>query len=149
GSAVLESPTLGQLTAGSREACFYIDVVPGTTPDLTYTARESRPGGGVGPILGLAGYGPEGPWGDEGLDVHCAGPGGKCNRDAADAWKADLRNRQRGRIDPCGSSVISHLTWDTSGGTGARELGIFRDFTVKFTMEVKKFATQFAPGSKE
>jgi hypothetical protein len=45
--------------------------------------------------------------------------------------------------------VITHLGWDTSGGTGDPELGLFRDFTVKFTMEVKRFATQFRPGSTE
>ncbi len=45
--------------------------------------------------------------------------------------------------------VISHLRWDTSGGTGDRELGMFRDFKVDFTMEVKRFATEFHPGATE
>ena len=57
--------------------------------------------------------------------------------------------RKRGRIDPCGSSVIKDLKWDTTGGTGVRELGLFADFKVTFTMEVKKFPTQFKPGSTE
>jgi hypothetical protein len=149
GSAALESPTLGRFTAGSNEACFYIDVVPGTTHDVSFIARESHPEGGVGPLLSIAEYGPKGPWWYGIVEVHCAGPGGKCNRDAADAWGADIKRRKRGRLDPCGSTVITHLVWDTSGGTGSRELGIFQDFSVKFTMEVKKFATQFAPGSTE
>ena len=59
------------------------------------------------------------------------------------------QNAHDGRVDPCGSSVISHLLWDTSGGTGNRELGVFQDFTVKFTMEVKRFATQWPPRAKE
>jgi hypothetical protein len=45
--------------------------------------------------------------------------------------------------------VITRLGWDTSGGTGDPELGLFRDFTVSFTMEVKRFPTQFRPGSTE
>jgi hypothetical protein len=81
--------------------------------------------------------------------VRCDGPNRRCNRDGADAWSAEVKTRKRGRIDPCGSTVISRLTWDTSGGTSDRELGLFRDFTVKFTMEVKKFATQFHPGAPE
>ncbi len=97
----------------------------------------------------IAEYGPKGPWWYDVLQVRCAGPGLKCNRDAADAWSAEAKTRKRGRIDPCGSAVISHLVWDTSGGTGDRELGLFRDFTVKFTMEVKRFATQFPPGATE
>ena len=45
--------------------------------------------------------------------------------------------------------MISHLTWDTSGGVGNRELGLFKDFTAHFTMEVKRFQTQWPPHAKE
>lgn len=149
GTARLESPTLGTFTSGADEACYYIDVLPGTTHDVKFVAREARPESGIAPMLAIAEYGPAGPWWYEVLNVRCAGPGGKCNRDAADAWSVEAKQRKRGRVDPCGSSVITRLLWDTSGGTGTRELGIFRDFTVSFTMEVKRFATQFAPGSTE
>jgi len=149
GSAALSSPTLGDFAAGEDESCYYIDVVPGTTHDVSFVARERRAEGGVGPSLAIAEYGPKGPWWYDVVNVHCAGPDGKCNRDAADEWGADIKKRKRGRIDPCGSAVVTHLTWDTSGGSGAREMGLFRDFSVRFTMEVKKFATQFAPGSTE
>jgi hypothetical protein len=149
GSATLDSPTLGHFEAGANEACFYIDVLPGTTSDVVFTAREARHEGGISPLLEIAEYGPKGPWWYDVLQVRCATGAMHCNRDAADAWSAVARTRKRGRIDPCGSAVISHLVWDTSGGTGARELGLFRDFTVKFTMEVKRFATQFRPHATE
>jgi hypothetical protein len=149
GAAELTSPTLGQFSAGAGETCFTIDVVPGTTHEVSFVAREPRPEEGVSPTLDIAEYGPKGPWWYEVLQVSCVGPGGKCNREAADAWSVVAKTRKRGRVDPCGSAVISHLVWDSSGGTGTRELGVFRDFTVKFTMEVKKFATAFAPGSTE
>ena len=100
-------------------------------------------------MLDIAEYGPKGPWWYDVLQVRCASGSMNCNRDAADAWSKEARTRKRGRIDPCGSAVISHLEWDSSGGTGARELGLFRDFTVKFTMEVKRFPTQFPPRSTE
>jgi hypothetical protein len=149
GSATFDSPTLGGLAAGSDETCFYIDVLPGTTSQVTFTARASTREGGIAPMLDLAEYGPKGPWWYDLLSVRCDGPGHRCNRDAADAWSAEAKTRKRGRIDPCGSTVISHLVWDTSGGTGDRELGVFRDFIVRFTMEVKRFATQFPPGATE
>ena len=149
GSATIDSPTLGHFASGADEACFYIDVIPGTTSDVTFTAREAKHGAGVGPMLDIAEYGPKGPWWYQILNVDCAGPNGRCNRDAADAWGKEAKTRKRGRVDPCGSTVISHLVWDTSGGTGDRELGLFSDFTVKFTMEVKRFATQFKTGSTE
>jgi hypothetical protein len=149
GPATLTSPTLGELSSGPGDACFYVDVVPGTTHEVSYVARERRPEEGVSPVLEIAEYGPKGPWWYDVLDVKCQGPGGHCNREAADAWSAELKTRKRGRIDPCGSSVIKDLKWDTTGGSGVREMGLFADFKVTFTMEVKKFATQFAPGSTE
>jgi len=145
GGAVLDSPTLGHFSAGDGEDCFYIDVLPGTTSDVVFTAREGRKDGGIAPMLDIAEYGPKGPWWYDGLNLRCVGPDGRCNRDAADAWSAEVKTRKRGRADPCGSSVISHLQWDTSGGQSERELGIFHDFIVKFTMEVKRFPTQWPP----
>lgn len=149
GAATLTSPTLGDFASGPGEACFYIDVVPGTTHEISFVAREARNEEGVSPVLEIAEYGPKGPWWYDVLAVKCSGPGGHCNREAADAWSAELKTRKRGRIDPCGSSVVTHLLWDTTGGTGVRELGIFSDFKVTFTLDVKKFATQFKPGSTE
>ncbi|HLK89194.1 MAG TPA: hypothetical protein VKZ18_04815 [Polyangia bacterium] len=150
GGATLDSPTLGHFTAGADETCYYIDVLPGTTNQVTFTARAATKEGGVAPWFELAEYGPKGPWWYDILQVRCdGGPGGRCNREAADAWNAEARTRKRGRIDPCGSTVISHLHWDTSGGTGDREMGLFRDFIVDFTMEVKRFETQFPTGSTE
>jgi hypothetical protein len=149
GGATLDSPTLGHFAGGPDETCFYIDVLPGTTSDVVFTAAEGQKAGGVGPMLDIAEYGPKGPWWYEVVNVRCEGPGGRCNRDAADAWSAEAKGRKRGRVDPCGSSVVTRLTWDTSGGVGDRELGIFKDLTVKFTLEVKRFPTQWPPHAKE
>jgi hypothetical protein len=151
GPATFTSPTLGTLASvgGQGESCFYVDVEPGTTHEVSFVAREAKVEEGVSPVLEVAEYGPKGPWWYDVLRVKCEGPGGHCNREAADAWSADAKSRKRGRVDPCGSSVISHLRWDTTGGTGVRELGVFSDFTVSFTIEIKKFATQFPPGATE
>jgi hypothetical protein len=126
GGATLDSPTLGH-----------------------FTAAEATKETGVAPILDIAEYGPKGPWWYDVLNVRCEGPNSKCNRDAADAWSAEAKGRKRGRVDPCGSSVISRLSWETSGGVGNRELGLFKDFTVHFTMEVKRFATEWPPHAKQ
>jgi hypothetical protein len=152
GDAALESPTLGRFSAGAGAvdaACFYVDVLPATRHLLSFAAHEGRTGDGLSPTLHIAEYGPKGPYWYDVVEVHCAGAGGKCTREAADAWSAEAKNRKRGRIDPCGSAVVTHLAWETSGGTGTRDSGLFRDLTVSFEMEVKRFATQFAPGSTE
>jgi hypothetical protein len=151
GEATLESATLGRLQAsGPQEACFYIDVDAGGSAAFTFVARADRPASGVAPRLRVAEYGPKGPWWYEVVAVDCIGPQGRCDRQGADAWSArTVKQRKRGRLDPCGSAVVSGLAWETSGGQADRDGGLFRDLTVRFTMEVKKFATQFAPGATE
>jgi hypothetical protein len=83
------------------------------------------------------------------VEVPGAEAGVGADRAGADAWSDSLKDRQRGRLDPCGSMVITGLGWDTSGGEHSRDGGFYRDFNVRFDLEAKKFATKFAPGSVE
>jgi len=148
--AVLASSTLGRFEAsGAGEHCFYTDVVPGTRHDLVFLSTEEAPGHGVAPTLKISEYGPAGPWWYDILEVTCAGGQGTCDRDAAEDWIKRQRVTKRGRVDPCGSMVVSRLHWQSSGGQAERDGGRFRDFGVSFSLDVKRFATQFAPGATE
>lgn len=151
GEAVLESPVLGRFAAsGDTERCFYIDVVPGSTNTFVFTARALRPESGMAPTFSMTEYGAAGPWWYHVIAVDCVGAQGRCDRAGADRWAArNLQQRKRGRLDPCGSSVVHGLKWDTTGGQHERDGGLYRDFTVRFDLEVKKFTTRFAPGSTE
>jgi hypothetical protein len=151
GTAALESATLGRFqSAGPQEACFYVDMPGGTSADWAFVARADRPQNGVGPRLRVAEYGPKGPWWYDVIAIDCVGQQGRCDRQGVDTWSArTVKQRKRGRLEPCGSAVVTGLAWETSGGQADRDGGLFRDLTVRFTMEVKKFATQFAPGSTE
>jgi hypothetical protein len=150
GEAELSSPTFGRIvTAGVRESCYYVDVAAGSKQSFSFVSRATDPASGVTPRLAIAEYGPAGPFWYEVLAVECAGVNGRCDRAGADKWVQTLKERQRGRVDPCGSMVITGLAWDTSGGQHSRDGGFYRDFSVKFDMEAKKFATKFAPGSTE
>jgi len=151
GEAVLDSATLGRFqAAGPQESCFYVDVPAGGQHEVAFTARATRPQEGLAPRLQMAEYGPAGPWWYDIVAVECTGPTGRCNRAGIDTWAARTSTqRKRGRLDPCGSAVVSKLLWETSGGQAERDGGLYRDLTVRFAMEVKKFATQFAPGSTE
>lgn len=150
GSAVLDASFGRFEAAGPQETCFYVDVPAGSHGDVSFTGRAARVQDGVAPRLRLAEYGPKGPWWYDIVDVECGGPQGRCNRQGVDAWAARTVNqRKRGRLEPCGSAVVTQLRWDTSGGLDERDGGFYRDVTVRFSMEVKKFATQFAPGSTE
>lgn len=135
------------------ETCAYIDIPVGSTHDVAFVSKASSPGQGIAPRMSMAEYGPIAKVWYDLIDVACAGPGarpdGRCDRKGAETWTAMARLRKRGRLDPCGSTVVTRLAWETSGGQDERAGGLFRDFTVRFTMEVKKFATQFAPGATE
>jgi len=150
GAATLDGG-LGHFEAsGPMESCFYVDVPGGHSTTVAFLAHADRPNVGVGPRFRMAEYGPKGPYWYSIIDVECKGQQGHCDRQGVDAWAArNLKDRKRGRLDPCGSAVVTKLAWDTSGGQADREGGLFQDLTVRFALEVKKFATQFAPGSTE
>jgi hypothetical protein len=150
GAAALEGG-LGHFEAvGPQESCFYVDVPAGHTTDVKFSAHADKPDAGVAPRFRMAEYGPKGPYWYEIIDIDCKGQQGRCDRQGADAWAArNLKERKRGRLDPCGSAVVTKLRWDTSGGEADRDGGLYRDLAVSFGLEVKKFATQFAPGSTE
>jgi hypothetical protein len=150
GAAALDGGLGHFESVGPQESCFYVDVPAGHTTDVAFQAHADGPQTGVAPRFRLAEYGPKGPYWYEIIDVECKGQQGRCDRQGADAWAArNLKERKRGRLDPCGSAVVTKLAWDTSGGQADRDGGLFRDITVRFALEVKKFATQFAPGSTE
>jgi hypothetical protein len=152
GTASLDLSELGTVASdrsSGEEICAYIDIPSGSTHDAVFVAKESVPDQGMLPRLRIAEYGPKARTWYDVVAVSCVGRGGRCDRAAAAAWATSARQRKRGRLDPCGSSVVSKLAWETSGGQAERRGGVFRDFTVRFTMEVKRFATQFARGSTE
>ncbi len=150
GNGSLSSPAIGQLPATDvAETCYYVDVPAGSTSAVRFDGRASNERTGFSPRLSVSEYGPAGPFWYEVLTVECVGVGGKCDRAGTDAWVATLRNRKRGRIDPCGSLVVTNLKWDTSGGLAHRDDGFYRDFQVAFDLDAKKFSPKFAPHSTE
>ena len=124
-------------------------MVPGTTADVVFTAREARPATGFGPMLDISEYGPKGPWWYEDRGRTLLGAGGEMQSrrrrrlgqgdQDAQAWA--YRSLRFGRGD---GASLGH-----DGGTGKTELALFRDLTVQFAMEVKRFPTQFHPGATE
>lgn len=151
GKASLAFADSGTLVgAGDHDTCYYVDLPAGRAQDATFVARESNRGSGVGPRLHIAEYGPAGDHWYDIFSVSCRNGQDRCDRQAVDAWAGHLKQqRKRGRLDPCGSSVIAGLRWQTHDSQSLRDGGLYRDLVVAFNMDVKKFATQFAPGSTE
>lgn len=150
GEGVLEAPTVGRfVVSGVADSCFYVDVPSGSKAAWRFFAKASNPDAGLAPRLTVWEYGPKGPFWYEIFSFDCVGVGGKCDGAGVAAWNGRLKDRKRGRLDPCGSLVVTGLHWETSGGLAHRDTGLYRDFTVRFDTEVKKFATQFPPHATE
>lgn len=150
GEGLLESPGAGRFAvSGVKDTCFYVDVPAGSKSSYNFQARASNPDAGHTPRLSIWEYGPAGPFWYEIFSFDCVGVGGKCDAAGAADWQGRLKSRKRGRMDPCGSLVVTGLDWQTSGGLAHRDNGYYRDFSVRFDVEVKKFPTQFAPHSTE
>jgi hypothetical protein len=147
----VDSPSAGHFEqAGEQEACFYVDLDVNLSHDFHLDSQEGRTDGGMTPHLHIAEYGPAGPYWYDILDVHCGIGSGACTLEAAkdwgDTWQA---TRKRGRLEPCGSISVSGLRWTTSGGSQADKGGSLRDFEASFSLDVRKFATEFPPGASE
>lgn len=150
GAGSLASPSLGRLPAANvADTCYYVDIPAGSVSTITFEGRANDENAGFVPHLAISEYGPKGPFWYDVLTVDCVGVGGRCDKAGSDAWVASLKGRKRGRLDPCGSLVVKDLKWDTSGGLSHRDNGFYRDLTVSFTLEAKKFTPQFPPHSTE
>jgi hypothetical protein len=151
GKVMLDSPTLGHFEqSGPEEACYYINVPVGKVHDFHLDSQERSFGSGVTPNVSLSEYGPAGPYWYKILEIACGTGSHGCDPVLAREWgESWLEKRKRGRLEACGSMVVSGLNWNTSGGQAMQNGGLLRDFFADFSLDVKRFATQFPPGASE
>ena len=151
GHVSLDSPSAGHFEqTGPEEACFYVDLEVSLIHDFHMDSREEREGSGVTPHVHIAEYGPAGPYWYDVVDIACGAGAHGCDLTLARDWgQSWVANRKRGRLEACGSMVVTGLKWTTSGSDAAQKGGLLRDFETTFSLEVKKFATQFPPGAAE
>ena len=151
GHVSLDSPSAGHFEqTGPEEACFYVDLEMSLIHDFHMDSREARDSGGVTPHVHIAEYGPAGSYWYDVVDIACGAGVRGCDLTLAREWgQSWVASRKRGRLEACGSMVVSGLKWTTSGSDAAQKGGLLRDFETTFSLEVKKFATQFPPGAAE
>lgn len=134
--------TLGDATlykSGERpEACFYVDLPPGEHTVQLRTQHE----GGVQPTLRVREFGAAaGTW-YETFSFVC-GEAGVCGTDDLAEQKARYAAVRQGKHDPCGSTKVRGLTWDTTTGPDGTTPD---DVTVQLTLQSYGFAPTRASG---
>ncbi|MCA9674966.1 MAG: hypothetical protein H6709_00965 [Kofleriaceae bacterium] len=119
--------------------CFYVDLKPGKHP-VTLRAHQQ---GGFSAKITISEYGAATQSWYDTYAFDCGSGGGVCDEDDFDAYKASLAQYTRGLHDPCGSTKVKGVVWDTGR---APDFVHPEDLQLELTLEVYQFAPQYAHG---
>lgn len=121
--------------------CFYVDLPPGRHATRLRASRET----GFGARLRISELAPENQGWYSTFDFACGGPG-LCERAAMEEWKQSLTRYKKNAHDPCGSTKIREVVWQT----GRLPDGVPpADLQVDFVLDIYKFTPTFGPGAPE
>lgn len=118
--------------------CFYVDLRPGKHA-VTLRAHEEDH---FGARLKIAEQGKASLWWYDTFDFYCGAPG-LCSLEGLDSWKADAARFEQGKHDPCGSTLIRGVTWQT--GT-VPDLLHPSELLLELTLDVYEFVPEQPPG---
>ncbi len=118
--------------------CFYVDLPKGQH-QVTLRAQRS---GGLSAKLAISEYAPGVESWYETFRFEC-GVGGTCSNDELHDWRDSLEKYQRNLHDPCGSTKIKQVGWD-SGRAPDQTHPV--DLQLELTMEIYKFPPELAHG---
>jgi hypothetical protein len=121
------------------EDCFYVDLGAG---DHKVSLR-ARGDNGFGAKVTISELGAAGPWWYDTFEFSCGAPG-MCDQETLAAWKKAIAGFAQ-KHDPCGSTKIKGITWQT--GTMPDNIHP-NDIRVELTMQVYEFAPQYGPGDE-
>ncbi|MBT8494344.1 MAG: hypothetical protein KJO07_14915 [Deltaproteobacteria bacterium] len=123
------------------EDCFYVDVAPGRHPVRLRVSRET----GFGAKLKISELAPDNQGWYDTFDFQCGSPGG-CDRASLSEWKAEVATYPKNIHDPCGSTKIREVVWQTGRLPDNVPPG---DLQLDFILDVYKFAPTWPPGHQE
>ena len=126
--------------AEAPEACFYVDLPTGDTP---VELRASDPNG-VSAEWTISEYGSKAKTWYDTFRFECGNPG-VCSFEEIDSRKAELSNMTRGLLDPCGSTKLKGVSWDTGKAPDNQHPS---ELLVRLTLDVYKFLPTKAHGEE-
>jgi hypothetical protein len=116
---------------------------PLLNPSYLNLSREKAPGWGInGPGVSaewtISEYGAKTKSWYDTFRFECGNPG-VCSFDEIDSHKAEYANMKRGLHDPCGSTKLKGLSWDTGKAPDNQHPS---ELLVRLTLDVYKFAPE-------
>jgi len=119
--------------------CFYVDLLPGDH-EIAIRAHGDR---GFGARVRISERGALGPWWYNTFDFAC-GAADFCDKGRLRKWQADIQ-KLGGKIDPCGSTKISHIHWQSGQAPDDMHLS---DLLLTLAMQVYDFVPQHGPADE-
>ena len=127
-------------SAEAPEACFYVDLPAGDSP---VELRASDPNG-VSAEWQISELGAKTKSWYDTFRFECGNPG-VCSFDEIAGHKAEYATMKRGLHDPCGSTKLEGLSWDTGKAPDNQHPS---ELLVRLTLDVYKFAPDKAHGDE-
>jgi hypothetical protein len=118
--------------------CFYLDLRPGEHPVTIRGEGEY----GVGARVTISEQNAAGPWWYDTFRFQCGAPG-NCDFARLDEWKRSLAKYERSAHDPCGSTRILGLRWETGKAADMRHP---EKLEVSLVLDVRDFTPEHPPG---
>jgi hypothetical protein len=114
------------------EMCFYVDLPPGAHPIVLRASHDS----GVAAAISISELGARAKTAYDTFRFSCGSPGGVCSFEELDGKKAEYRAGPRGAHDPCGSTRIKEVAWDTGRSPDRLVPG---ELAMRFVLQVYQF----------
>jgi hypothetical protein len=126
--------------AEAPETCFYVDLPSGDTP---VELRASDPNG-VSAEWTISEYGSKPKSWYDTFRFECGNPG-VCSFEEIDSRKEEYSTMKRGLHDPCGSTKLKAVSWDTGKAPDNQHPS---ELLVRLTLDVYKFLPEKAHGDE-
>lgn len=114
------------------EMCFYVDLAPGRHPIELRASQAS----GVAAAIAVSELGGKTRSAYRTLRFSCGSPGGVCSYEELDGKKAEYRGVAKNTHDPCGSTKVKELIWDTGHSP---DQPVPSEFAMRAVLHVYKF----------
>jgi hypothetical protein len=119
-------------SAERPEMCFYVDLPPGKH---TVELRASQPTG-ISAAITIYELGAKAKTAYSTFKFSCGSPGGVCSFEELDGKKAEYKGVAKNLHDPCGSTKVKEIVWDTGRSPDQQ---VPSEFAMRFVMQVYKF----------
>lgn len=126
------------------DACYYIDLAPGKHQVALRGKADAEPGLSVAMSIAEEGGAEGQSWWYRTFDFNCGAPG-QCTMPQIQEWKEQVA-RWKGKHDPCGSTKVEDLSWETGRMPDRLHPD---DLRLNLTLDVYKFTPPHPPGSSE